>query len=39
MPLRIAVIPGDGIGPEVARSGVQMLERLSSLRGLGLEFE
>jgi 3-isopropylmalate dehydrogenase len=32
---RIAVIPGDGIGPEVARIGVRILERL----GLPLEFE
>src|SRR3954462_2568980 len=39
MPLRIAVIPGDGIGPEVARAGVRMLERLSALRGLALEFD
>ena len=39
MPLRIAVIPGDGIGPEVARAGVRLLERLSALRGLGLEFD
>jgi 3-isopropylmalate dehydrogenase len=39
MPLRIAVIPGDGIGPEVARAGVRLLERLSALRGLALEFD
>jgi 3-isopropylmalate dehydrogenase len=39
MASRIAVIPGDGIGPEVARAGVRMLERLSTLRGLALEFE
>src|SRR5437588_2297883 len=39
MPLRIAVIPGDGIGPEVACAGVRLLERLSALRGLGLEFD
>src|ERR1700674_5809333 len=32
---RIAVIPGDGIGPEVARQGVRLLERL----GLPLQFE
>lgn len=32
---RIAVIPGDGIGPEVARIGVRLLERL----GLPLQFE
>src|SRR3954467_2838188 len=39
MASRIAVIPGDGIGPEVARAGVRMLERLSALRGLALEFD
>src|SRR3954471_14873176 len=39
MSSRIAVIPGDGIGPEVARAGVRLLERLSALRGLSLEFE
>ena len=39
MPHRIAVIPGDGIGPEVARVGVKLLTRLSELRGLGLQFE
>jgi 3-isopropylmalate dehydrogenase len=32
---RIAVIPGDGIGPEVARVGVRLLERL----GLPLQFD
>lgn len=35
---RIAVIPGDGIGKEVAPEGVKLLEELSRLRGLGLEF-
>jgi len=35
MPQRIAVIPGDGIGPEVARAGVRVLEAL----GLQLQFE
>ena len=35
MPQRIAVIPGDGIGPEVARVGVRVLEKL----GLPLQFE
>src|SRR6058998_1397015 len=39
MSSRIAVIPGDGIGPEVARAGVRLLERVSALRGLSLEFE
>ena len=36
---RIAVIPGDGIGPEVAKSGVRLLERLARLRQLPLQFE
>src|SRR3989440_10322852 len=35
MTQRIAVIPGDGIGPEVARIGVRMLESL----GLALQFD
>src|SRR3954468_10185665 len=35
MAQRIAVIPGDGIGPEVARIGVRVLESL----GLPLQFE
>jgi 3-isopropylmalate dehydrogenase len=35
MPQRIAVIPGDGIGPEVARAGVRILERFQ----LPLAFE
>src|SRR3954466_5716838 len=39
MASRIAVIPGDGIGPEVARAGVRMLERLSTLRSGSLEFD
>ena len=36
---RIAVIPGDGIGPEVAREGVKVLEALARAEGLALEFE
>jgi 3-isopropylmalate dehydrogenase len=36
---RIAVIPGDGIGPEVAQASVQVLSRLAQLRGLPLRFE
>jgi 3-isopropylmalate dehydrogenase len=36
---RIAVIPGDGIGPEVAREGVLTLEALAARRGLDLSFE
>ena len=39
MAQRIAVIPGDGIGPEVARVGVRLLSRLAELRGLSLQFD
>ncbi len=35
---KIAVIPGDGIGPEVIREGMRVLERVNDARGLGLEF-
>lgn len=36
---KIAVIPGDGIGPEVAREGVKTLELLDRRHELGLSFE
>jgi len=36
---RIAVIPGDGIGKEVAPEGARLLERLGQLRGLDLQLE
>ncbi len=36
---RIAVIPGDGIGPEVAREGVATLEVVARRYGLTLDFE
>ena len=29
----IAVIPGDGIGPEVVREGLRVLERVASIEG------
>ena len=35
---RSAVIPGDGIGKEVAPLGVELLEQVARLRGLDLEF-
>jgi 3-isopropylmalate dehydrogenase len=35
---RIAVIPGDGIGPEVIDAGMEILERVNDRRKLGLEF-
>jgi len=34
---RIAVVPGDGIGPEVIEQGLRVLERVNAARGLGLE--
>ena len=30
---RVAVIPGDGIGPEVVREGLRVLERVASAEG------
>ncbi|MFL5322202.1 MAG: isocitrate/isopropylmalate dehydrogenase family protein [Myxococcaceae bacterium] len=36
---KIAVIPGDGAGIEVAREAVRVLELINSRRQLGLEFE
>ncbi|HEU4521975.1 MAG TPA: 3-isopropylmalate dehydrogenase [Thermoanaerobaculia bacterium] len=35
---KIAVVPGDGIGPEVIAAGMRVLERVSDARKLGLEF-
>jgi len=32
----IAVIPGDGIGPEVVREGVRVLERAAAIDGFGV---
>src|SRR6266567_1392551 len=34
---KIAVAPGDGIGPEVIEAGLRVLERVNEARGLGLE--
>jgi 3-isopropylmalate dehydrogenase len=34
---RIAVVPGDGIGPEVIREAVRLLERLRETHGVELE--
>jgi 3-isopropylmalate dehydrogenase len=36
---RIAVIPGDGIGPEVARIAVRAVEKVTQARGLPLRFD
>jgi 3-isopropylmalate dehydrogenase len=38
MTQRIAVVPGDGIGPEVIAAGMRILERINGARGLGLDF-
>ncbi len=38
-PTRIAVIPGDGIGPEVIREAVRVLEAVTELHELPLETE
>src|SRR6266849_2351728 len=34
---KIAVVPGDGIGPEVIAAGMRILERVNEQRKLGLE--
>lgn len=36
---RIAVIPGDGIGKEVVREGLKVLEYFNGRDGLNLSFE
>ncbi len=38
MARKIAVIPGDGIGPEVIAQGMRILERVNEVRKLGLQF-
>ncbi|HUO85002.1 MAG TPA: 3-isopropylmalate dehydrogenase [Thermoanaerobaculia bacterium] len=38
MKRRIAVVPGDGIGPEVIDAGMQVLAHLDRTRKIGLEF-
>src|SRR5262249_61309240 len=35
---RIAIIPGDGIGPEVVRAAVRVLRHLQETKGLELQF-
>jgi 3-isopropylmalate dehydrogenase len=39
MGMRIAVVPGDGIGVEVIAAGLRVLRALDEKHGLGLEFE
>ena len=38
MPFRIAVIPGDGIGPEVIAQGMRVLKAVTAHTGTGLDF-
>ena len=38
MPFRIAVIPGDGIGPEVIAQGRRVLEAVTTATGTSLDF-
>jgi 3-isopropylmalate dehydrogenase len=38
MTKRIAVVPGDGIGPEVIAAGMRVLEHVNASHDLGLEF-
>ncbi|HEX6641698.1 MAG TPA: 3-isopropylmalate dehydrogenase, partial [Thermoanaerobaculia bacterium] len=35
---KIAVVPGDGIGPEVIAAGMRILEHLNDARNLGFQF-
>src|SRR5438046_27286 len=37
MAKKIAVVPGDGIGPEVIAQGMRVLERINERRKLGLQ--
>jgi len=39
MNFKIAVLPGDGIGPEVMRQGTEVLQQVAQLYGFGVEFE
>ena len=38
MSFRIAVIPGDGIGPEVTKQAVLVLEKIGDVFGHRMEF-
>src|ERR1700737_861432 len=38
MPFRIAVIPGDGIGPEVIAQGIRLLQAVTAATGTDLDF-
>ena len=37
--MRVAVLPGDGIGPEVTEAALRVLKALDEREGLGLTYE
>src|ERR1700722_15732637 len=37
--MRIVVLPGDGIGPEISEAALSVLNAVNSAFGLGLQFE
>ncbi len=37
--MKVLVLPGDGIGPEIVGAAMHVLETVNSARGLGFEFE
>jgi 3-isopropylmalate dehydrogenase len=39
MPKKIAILPGDGIGPEIVVEAIKVLERLRAVFGLDIEME
>jgi 3-isopropylmalate dehydrogenase len=39
MNFRIAVLPGDGIGPEVMGQGTEVLQQVAKLHGFRVELE
>src|SRR3972149_1020884 len=39
MSYKIAVLPGDGIGPEVMGEGTQVLKQVAKIYGFGVELE
>jgi 3-isopropylmalate dehydrogenase len=39
MSFRVAVLPGDGIGPEVVAQGVEVLRKAAAMAETGIEFE
>src|ERR1044072_94679 len=39
MRLRVTVLPGDGIGPEVTAEAVRVLQTIAGIHGLRFEFE